>query len=449
MERRSAKGSPKNYIVLEEPLSQYTREELLAWTSQENVPVPRMASKEELIKIIENSSILGGSGRIFPINPNEPTPDVSVLPHETTQEFMHYLPLDELIKFCSVSSEFSKYCKDSRFWESRSEYIHDKHEIIQTLENAIKYGIIPLALHMIEKLPKEKSDYPELSKVLLEIIQSAKLPLIRKVVEIYGKEFPEIFQRTKDFFIRNSMSTFTRKIERLGNSDEIIKTVYMLYVAFINRKLTGRLDLIFNLIALGDKAIEYSLSNVLRDVPEDFDREFQDIMMYLIVTHDMKGLVKYWNEYSSYLKNPERTKKNLAKYDKHPYPYIEAIGGITPDPFTLYRDLIKSTEENNYDRFVEIWNKYRSSIDQLIPQLSKHLTELYGVGNKYLAFIRDSILDEVVSELLWLAKEDALEEFTAYWNENHEHFWESDKEELVAKFAENGVPEKYDKIVMK
>jgi hypothetical protein len=323
MERRRYRGSR---IILREPLSQYSREELLDWIRQENVPGPRSASKEELIKIIKNSSILGGSGRIFPINPNEPTPDISVLPHETTQEFLHYLPLHELIKFCSISSEFSKYCKDSAFWESRSEYIHDTDQIIQTLEDAIKYGITVLALRMLEKLSKEKLNYPELSKVLLEIIQSGKLPLIRKMVEIWGKEIPEIFKMTNESHIHKSISVFTKKLKsrNFRNLDGIIETVYMLYVAFINKKWVSSPDFI-KILTTFDKGIEYLLSNILRDVPEKFDETFREVMLQLMGKHNINRFVKYWDEYSPYLEDPEWAKRTVSRYDRYPYPYKEAI----------------------------------------------------------------------------------------------------------------------------
>jgi hypothetical protein len=209
----------EGHVTLVEPLSRYTNTELLAWLDQENIPITNI-SRRQLLKTIENSSIIGGNGRIFKKNPDEPVPTLSVLPREITQEFLHHLPIESLIEFCKTSPEFSQYCKDSGFWRLKANYIHGKTQIMKILEDSVKYGVASLANIMLEKLHAEKSLTPkELESIFIIVIQSGKLSVIKKMIEIFDTELSEFLGLWRDKTIMDSADVFAEKLREFSGPE--------------------------------------------------------------------------------------------------------------------------------------------------------------------------------------------------------------------------------------
>lgn len=115
-------------ITLSFPLTQYTSSQLRIWLRQNDVQFPPNANHKELINLVHENSSVGGNQQIFPLS-KESLLDVSLrqyldsLPEESVKSFLNFLPINDIIVFCSTSEKFSNFCKDPNFWEIRSEDI--------------------------------------------------------------------------------------------------------------------------------------------------------------------------------------------------------------------------------------------------------------------------------------------------------------------------------------
>lgn len=409
-------------------------------------PVQRFGSSER-----ESLS----SRRVREKSPTEITPSTIVLseiPAEITQEFLYHLPIESLIEFCSTSPQFSKYCKDSNFWKLKADYVREKYQILRVLQDSIKHNVSLLAKIMLEKLPIEELDPRELTDVFLDIIRSGKLSLIRKMTETLKKEFPKIFIHLNGSKFRDSMSTFKEKLEKMRKLklDEIIETVYKLFIVM---GPSSRYDFFQILISFGGD--RYLLDNLSRDNPKIFDDTLFQILRSFIQENDVDDFAEYWNEYSLHLNDLDSIRKKLIALDKYPYPYTEIIGE-TMQSKRIVHDLKKAFDKDDYDLFVDIWNEYGSAIDDRdmrgiasifyrSPRFSKRAT---GYGNRYLKLVRENFFEKLVHDLLWLAEEDAYDEFSSNWKMNRYYFDKEDRDNLIKEFEANGVPEKYDELVI-
>jgi hypothetical protein len=449
-------------IVLIEPLVRYNIGELLAWTKQENIPIPRNVSRKQLIEIIENSSSVGGGGRIFRINPNSSSPNLSQIPPEITQEFLHYLPIENLIKFCRTSPKFSKYCRDSGFWRSKANYIHDKQQMLKILEDSLNHNVSSLAVIMLQKLrelsrdglpssllgePRDELTIKDLKNVFSIVMRSGKLSVIRKMIQIFETELPKL----KNVSIGESMRIFSELIDpaKLG---ETIDIVYKLFVLddFNHHEFQ---QILMN---LGDQAIEYMLNHALQERnSRRFNLAFESILHVLFRQRNINKFRKYWDEYIKYWDNPDSLKQDFSSFDKYPYSFIKIVGG-TVSSGNIIRDLQDAFNEDDYNLFVKIWNEWSPMIDE--RDMEGIASNFYqdpefsegdvGYGNKYLKVVRSGVFEDVVHELLWLAKEDAEGEFVKYWNLNGYYFTRREMENLVSEFEREGISEKYGELIM-
>ena len=466
MEKRS-RSSPKS-IVLTEPLSRYTVHELVDWLKQENIPIPRNVTKRQIREIVKNSIKLGGSGKFFRTNPNEPPPSLSVLPEEITQDLLHQLPIEHLISFCSTSPKFSEYCRDSNFWRSRAKYIHGKDEILRVFKDSVNYNVSALANIMLERLNKEGVSFEELKDVFLRVINSGKLSIIRKMIEVFGG-IP--MDTPADSYINfmnpeNQLLLIFRGMhgmhgliyygvgrtleEKFGNIDPekiqgMIETLYRLFgVTDIMDSASGTLMMLG-----GDKAIKYILDHALLDFPKKFDLIFSIPLKLFMVTNNPDDFEKYWNEYSPYLKNIILTMQSINVIDKYPFIYTKIMGGGMRGG-TIFGALNDAYSKDDYSHFVKLWDEYGSIMsEQMVKDLLWGLLRHGERSERYLLILRSEVFDGIVKELLWLAEEDAYEEFVNYWDANKIYFRKVDRDDLLRRFEGGGVDEKYDEVIMR
>lgn len=435
----------KSPIMLKEPLTNYPDEKLKAWLDQNNIYFPADSTQQQLIHIIHQNSSLGGNEYIFPITPesllNMPLGQyLSSLPAESVEAFLNFLPLEDIIIFCSTSTEFSDFCKNPSFWKVKSKSI-TQEDILNIFDKALEYGISPLINALIPRLKELNLSDKEFGSVFRKVIKSDKLNSIKIMLETFGDRLRDIEITFGKFGYQHPDISFDLEssIQRWYESEISSPLHSVTEIIYLFLTLTSNVDTVVSdvITHAAMKEIDYLLDRSLQD---NMTRLFNDILAdtlnYLMDENLYDKFVKYWDTYGQYLTDTEEIKKSVENSDKYPYHYVKAMG-YKVSPEKIEEDML-STIYDDPELFKKIWNDYNHVLnDEQKDYLFEYYERKREKGNRLPSLT-------IVQTLIRLAESDDFNGFKSYWFNNVSNMSDDD----ITDVFEN-VPPRYQEAIVK
>lgn len=368
--------------------------------------------------------------------------DIHSLPSESIVHFLCYLSVKQITHFCSTSSKFLIYLRNSKFWKTKSLSIPEE-EMSTTFTESVKFGILPLTNILIHKLSNVNFNTRQIEKIFWRIMNSEKLILISKMLETFDWKLSEVTcpsnKLRKEYPEETDFYKIFEKLYASSNtlyqpSEEVNKIIYSLLldcrscdIDDFDTKLTSVL-----ISCGGPKSVDYILNRILQEENwESFYPIFFQIMHCLHSEDEYDEFVRLWNCYNDKLNGVEEFCDSIQDSDKYPYRYIKALD-IDVNPDKIYEDLLDCADLNTdlkarCDLFSKIWKDFNSELDR--QDKKRLLVQFRTKGENVFIFImKGGIIGDITIRLVELIKEGNVEEFGKYWNENKTNLSDMERE---------------------